>query len=402
LRELGVLNPRDAVRVGLAEAARDLPSYQRLSGFALTDQPLPRTGLGKFRRFLLPRLYLEARSGRAARPAGVLGEADAALLTDPTARAVWALLQQRYPAGPIGLDVNLALDLNLDSFGWMELTIALQERLGVSLSGADIIDIATIRDLLRRCIELRASTTAAVAQPAPAIAEDIDRWLAPTGFLLTTFGALLYALNWAVMRGMFRLRVIGREHLPEQGCFVITPNHVSDMDPLAMAASLSLARLRRTYWAADIVRLSFDNALARLFCRAVHLFPADATHPGAAIRAAIRVLDAGHAQIWFPEGWRSPDGQLQRFMPGIGQLLLRTGALVVPTWIDGTFEALPRFRHMPRLHQLSVTFGPPVDPATLRAEGIGSSDEERIAQALHDRVNRLAPAQARLFADRDA
>src|SRR6516162_7961191 len=63
LHERGVTNLRDGIRIILAERARELPSWQRLSGFALTDQPLPRTRLGKYRRFLLPALYTEAIAG---------------------------------------------------------------------------------------------------------------------------------------------------------------------------------------------------------------------------------------------------------------------------------------------------------------------------------------------------
>ena len=63
LRQQGATNLHDAVRVILGEQAQHVPSYERLSGFALTDQPLPRTRLGKYRRFLLPMLYAQAATG---------------------------------------------------------------------------------------------------------------------------------------------------------------------------------------------------------------------------------------------------------------------------------------------------------------------------------------------------
>ena len=70
-------------------------------------------------------------------------------------------------------------------------------------------------------------------------------------------------------------------------------------------------------------------------------------HPGAALETAHRVLQAGNILVWFPEGWRSPDGRLQQFLPGIGQLLLRSGAPAVPAYIGGTFAALPRDQCFP-------------------------------------------------------
>lgn len=223
------------------------------------------------------------------------------------------------------------------------------------------------------------------------MATDFERWLAPTGALLTALSVALYALNRLLMRGLFRLRVTDTATLPVSGAFVITPNHVSDLDGLAIAAALPWSQFRRLYWAGDVVRM-FSNPVNRLFCRAMHVFPVDANHPGAVLESARRVLKAGHVQVWFPEAWRSPDGRLQRFLPGIGQLLLRSGAPAVPAYIDGAFEALPRGRRIPRLRQITVVFGhlEPVD--MLRVAGAGRTDEERISATLRERVAALGAA----------
>lgn len=103
-----------------------------------------------------------------------------------------------------------------------------------------------------------------------------------------------------------------------------------------------------------------------------------------------RILKADDIAVWFAEGWRSPDGKLQRFLPGIGELLLRSGAPVVPAYAAGAFEALPRERRVPRLYRITVTFGGPILVAALRVAGAGRSDEERIAGALRKRVADLA------------
>jgi long-chain acyl-CoA synthetase len=88
LRQRGTTNFRDAVRVSLGETAQGLPSYERLSGFALTDRPLPRTRLGKIRRFLLPDLYAQALAGGGAHISRPLTPAETTLLSNPTAADV--------------------------------------------------------------------------------------------------------------------------------------------------------------------------------------------------------------------------------------------------------------------------------------------------------------------------
>jgi long-chain acyl-CoA synthetase len=311
LRERGSTNVRDAVRVILAEKAQHLPSWQRLSGFALTDQPLPRTRLGKYRRFLLPSFYAEALAGSLRRAARPLIPEDMALLRDPTAEAVWALFHERYPDQPLDPDVNLALDLNLDSFDWMEITVELQDRLGVHLTETEIARVQTLRDLLRLAIERRSNTNASPREE-PAMATDFERWLAPPGVLLRALAMVLYALDRAVMRGLFRVRISGVENVPTTGAFVIVSNHTSDLDGLVIAAALPWSQFRRLYWAGDIVRM-FSNPLSRLFCRAMHVFPVDGNHPGAVLESARRVLKDGKVQVWFPEACAPPTAHCGAF-----------------------------------------------------------------------------------------
>jgi long-chain acyl-CoA synthetase len=169
---------------------------------------------------------------------------------------------------------------------------------------------------------------------------------------------------------------------------------VSYLDSLVIAAALPWSRLRRVYWAGDSRRL-FPHPLTRVFCRAVHLFPVEELHPGAALETANRILAVGDSLVWFPEGWRSPDGRLQRLLPGIGGVLLHSGAPAVPVSIWGTFEALPRGRRIPRWHRLTVTFGRPAPVGILRAAGVGRTDEERVADGLRQRLAALVESERR-------
>jgi hypothetical protein len=87
--------------------------------------------------------------------------------------------------------------------------------------------------------------------------------------------------------------------------------------------TLPLARLRKTFWGGATAWL-VTNPLARLLSHVANVVPVDRR------RAAISSLALGAAilqrrqnLVWFPEGRRSPTGELQRFLPGIGMLLER-------------------------------------------------------------------------------
>lgn len=385
----------DVVRVALSAKAQGLASHQRLSGYAISREPLPRTRLGKYQRFLLPQLYDRAIKGETRPPEPAEpSEEDKALLADPTAAAAWEVMRERYAEKRLSMDASPQLDLGIDSLEWLGLGMALEAATGRTLEPERLAGVETVRDLIRLACAAPAGEASAAGALEPSasaraqVAADAERWLAPTRAGTRAIGATLAGLNRLLVCTIFRLRVEGSENLPDAGPYILVANHASDLDPPVLSASLPWAAARRVYWSGDRGRL-FASALSRRFCRAVHIFPVDERAPGTTLAMAEEVLVRGNCLVWFPESWRTPDGQLQRFRPGIGALLLRRQVPLVPTWIDGTFEALPRTRRVPKLHPVRVRFGRVIDPATLVQAAGG--DPIAIASRLREEVAALAP-----------
>jgi long-chain acyl-CoA synthetase len=203
-------------------------------------------------------------------------------------------------------------------------------------------------------------------------------------------GNAIYLVGRLLMRALFRLRVEGRDRLPVDGPFVLAANHASDLDPLVVAAALPWRSLRRVHWGGDAGRLFGDRRLHGLW-RALRVFPVDEHAPAASLAVAAAVLKRGNGLVWFPESWRSPTGDLQPFRPGIGVLLEQVDAPVVPAWIEGAFEAMPRDRRLPRLRPIRVVIGQPVRAEALAAAGEGAARAARIVDGLRRRVAALRP-----------
>ena len=377
--ELPATQLADRIRVALAATASTLPSYQRIAGFALTRTPLPRTRLGKFQRFRLRELYEAALAGRAT-PSAKLSDSDRDLLRNPVAERLLAILGERDPDRPISLDAHPLLDLGIDSLEWVSLSLAIKERLAVVLEETDLANAATVRDLLKNAI---ARSAAPAAPTPPQAAHPAQEWLAPLGPGLTILGRLLFGLNWLVMRAFFRVRADGLANIPADGPFVLVANHLSDLDALFIAAAVGYGNLRRLYWSGDATRLFARPWLFPLL-RAAHIFPVDDRAPSRALALAETVLRRGDRLVWFPEGWRSPDGTLQRFFPGIGELLDRIPAPVVPAYIAGSYEALPRHRRLPRPWPVTIFVGRSLSPEELAlAKGRPPQEiAERLRQAV--------------------
>ncbi|MDX1711244.1 MAG: AMP-binding protein [Rhodovibrionaceae bacterium] len=383
--EGGSFHVEQAVRAELGEIMRDLPSHYRLAGLAVTRESFPRTRLGKYRRFLLEEIYDRVKAGGKRESAPELSAEDRRLLEEPLAAKIWRILKEQFPGEPFDLDSSLSLDLGLDSFGWMNLTLSVEQHCEVALEPEEIAEIDTPRALIEAVREKAEKGKAAKPRRA---AYDVDKWLRPPGPLLRAAGACLYRLNRWIMGGWFRLSVEGQEHLPAEGPYVIAVNHVSDLDPLVVGGALPYQVMQQVYWSGEVSRL-FTNPLMRLVARIAHIFPVDERDPQAAVAAGGKVLERGGIQIWFPEAWRSPDGELQQFLPGIGRLLDERDVPVVPARISGAFEAMPRGQRWPRRHPIQIAFGQPARPQQLAEEGEGDSPADRIADGLRQRVAAL-------------
>ena len=394
-----VVPDRDALRArgaGLADAvmreqieaiSAGLPRHERVTGVVLTQSRLPRTPLGKLRRHLLPALYERARSRAEPATPEALSPADQALLAAPDAARLWRWLAARFPDRDLRLDMSPQLDLGIDSLKWIELTLDLQRALGIALSEAAVARMVTLRDLLHEA--LAAAGESQAERAAAAASADQDRWLASPPLPLRLLAPFLYGAIWLVMRGLFRLRVRGTVDVPQEGGLILTPSHASYLDPFALAAALGFRNLRRVYWAGWTGRL-FTGPMVRAFSRVAQVVPVDPDRgPAAGLVMGEAVLRRGHSLVWFPEGRRSPTGSLTPFLPGIGVLAERTGARLLPIRISGSYEAWPLTRPWPRLRQITVVFGEPLDAATLAAAGGVESAAVRIASALHDAVAAL-------------
>jgi len=254
--------------------------------------------------------------------------------------------------------------------------------------------ITTVRDLLTRVSEKAAQTGGPGPDSADLLVRERARWLAPRSAAERLGGWIVQGINSAGMHVLFSLQVEGAESLPETGPVLICPNHVSDMDPFVVAAALPPALRRRVAWAATKQRL-FNTRLRRGFARLTRIFPVDETAPTIAIDLATETLAGGGVQVWFPEGWRSPDGRLLPFHSGIGRILLRSRAPVVPTFISGTLDAWPRDRRLPHPAPVTITFARPVPADELiSAVPVGADPAQAIADALRARVAQIPAKRA--------
>jgi long-chain acyl-CoA synthetase len=381
IRAFGGGKIEDMVRVALAERAPQLAPHERVSRFAIAREALPRTRLGKVQRFDLTDIYARARRAEPPKPRTLTDE-DRALLEKPEARKVFDFLVGRFPDQAVSPDTAPQLDLGIDSLAWVTLGLEMDEKTGVRVTEDAIARSVTVRDLMREALAAGTAPSKTDALRRRLMAD--PKWLAPRGPLLTAIGIVLSAIFFPLLRVYFLLRVRGRASVPLTGPLIVAPNHVSDIDPFVAGAALGLARVPALAWAADVQQVFF-RPLGRLIARPLGMFPVDDRIPGASLAMAMEMLKQGRIVVWFPESWRSPDGKLQAFQPGIGRLVNETGAAVVPCWIEGAMNSMSRTGHFPWPAKIEVRFGKPI-------AGLTGTPED-IARIVHDAVDEISGAR---------
>jgi 1-acyl-sn-glycerol-3-phosphate acyltransferase len=188
----------------------------------------------------------------------------------------------------------------------------------------------------------------------------------------------------ALMRLLFRLEGRSAERLPARGPVLLVANHSSFLDPplVGGVAPRPLSFMAK----AELFRVPLLGALiARLNARPVRREGGDA----GALRTALRILQEGGVLLMFPEGTRGPEGMLREPKPGAGMLAVLSGAPVVPVFIQGSGQAWPRGRRLPRPAKVIVTFGEPLAFGRTGADG-RKTDYEAVSRAMMAAIGRLA------------
>ena len=198
---------------------------------------------------------------------------------------------------------------------------------------------------------------------------------------------LLYYLSWSASRfiftTLFQRKAYHPERVPKSGPVIVAGNHASYFDPPLIGTGMSR----------DLFFLGreslFRYRIVAWYLRQIQAVPVDRDGGGGAgLRAIMEQLRLGHGIVLFPEGTRTRDGKLQPARSGIGMIVIKSGAPVVPVRVFGTYEAFGYHAKYPKLNPLAVKYGHPMNFEALRAEAKSCSKDrlKRIYQEIADQI----------------
>jgi long-chain acyl-CoA synthetase len=397
LRERKIVNAKEAIRFDIEALSHKIASTKRLGSYDIWQEDLPRTTTRKLKRFQIEKKVRELKESGAgdsdiAAEKPLTGDEQQWLEREDVMRALAIVRESaRNQIDALRPTHNLELDLGLDSMQRVELLTALEQQLGGEVPEAQLAEIYTVRDLVDAVLASagRGEGQARAAEPAwstmlsePATDPDVLA-LARHNVFAEVFFFLLARLVYLFALDRFHLKMRGLENLPEKGPFLLCSNHQSYVDPFVMAGVLPYRMFRDTFavGTSDIFGEGFMRRLAR-WLRVVVLDPDANLIP--AMRAGFYGLSQGHILILYPEGERTNDGNLTVFRKGAAILSIHAQAPIVPIAIEGFYEAWPRHKKFPKLADLQLVFGKPIQPPPLQEAS--EATYERLTSELKSRV----------------
>ena len=166
-----------------------------------------------------------------------------------------------------------------------------------------------------------------------------------------------------LLRLFFRPWVEGLENVPDEGPAILASNHLSFSDsiflPLVVPRHITFLA-KSDYFTGK----GLKGRLTAFFFKHIGQVPIDRSGGSAsqaAIDTGLRVLNEGSLLGIYPEGTRSPDGQLYRGRTGVARMALESGARVIPVAMIDTDKIQPPGRIRPKIMRVGIKIGRPLD-----------------------------------------
>lgn len=193
-----------------------------------------------------------------------------------------------------------------------------------------------------------------------------------------------YYLSKVIARSLFSFEVVHRERIIEEGPAILAMNHQSFLDP----PLAGIACRREIYFLAR--RTLLEWPILGPILPKLNVIPVDQVKADmSALKAVIRLVRAGQCTVIFPEGARTANGELQAAQPGLGLVIAKTKAPVVPMRIFGAHEAFPRGSRRVRRHPITLVVGHSFRFTDEEMSGSGRELYQRLSDQVMGRIAQI-------------
>lgn len=345
------------------------PKYRKILDIKIVKEELPKTKLGKLRRFKLVDLI----NGSEEKEEQKEEKKISAEVGTKEYMAIEKYLRENH-----GVDVkpesHLELDLGLDSLDLVEILSFIDASFGVDIKEEEFVEIGSIEDLCKLIRKRGGDYHNEEVNWKRILDQDIQIDMPKSSIV----SRIMKVLTAPIFKFHLKLKKSGLENIPDTPC-IFAGNHQSLADGFALNQSLPNRIMKKTYYLATVNQ--FKSPLRLFLAKRGNVVIIDINkNLKETLQAAAKVLKEGKNLVIFPEGARTRDGELQEFKKSFAILSKELNIPVVPFGLEGAYEAMPYGTSFPNKGNMKFKFFPAIDPKDKSLEEIMNETKGTIGE----------------------
>ena len=370
-----IVNIKDAIKWEVIDKYNvTAPNYKKIHDIKIVKKELPKTRIGKIRRFMLKDL-IEDKDDVIEQK-----EEKKAIVVPPEMKEKFDIINkyidERYHKA-IDLDSHIELDLGFDSLDIVEFMNFLNETFGINLVEQDFVENKTISAIIKLVNEKAGKFVEKVDKNEnlkKIIESDSDVKLPKDA----RYAKFLRVILGPFFRFYFKYKCIDKENIKD-GAGIIVGNHQSYLDGFMVNNVFTTKEMNDNYYIATA--LHFKSKTMKYLANHGNIILVDANRNlKNTLQAAAKVLKNNKKLIIFPEGARTRDGQLHEFKKTFAILAKDLNVPIYPFVLKGAYEAFPYNKKFPKRNNVSVQFLERIEPNNKTVEELVEETKNNIAK----------------------
>lgn len=402
LKHEKIANSQSVIRFDLDNLGRELPEYQRVREYIVRAEPLPRTATRKIKRFELQKELKAGKISAGEKPpekTWVLSDEDKTMLDSNVGNAVVEVIRRNAKdANVVHPQMNLEIDLGLDSLARAEIFAALENAFSTEFAGEEAAQALTVSDVIKlvekhagNLDENQAISTnlnwSKIVRQADEEMPEMRRIMQNRPFFLPFAFAVYKGFN-LFSRVFMRLEVQNIENLNKlEKPFLICPNHQSFLDPFVLCSTYEFEKFKNIFHVG--ASEFFESGFMKWVASMLQTVPVDPdTQLMKAMKAGAIGLKHGKILNIYPEGERGFDGELHEFKKGAAILATELDLPILPVALDGLHKVWARRTLKIRPAKVKIRFGKAFYAKEIVNENM--NDEEKYEVVITHLKNEIA------------
>ncbi len=379
IKERNIVNITETLKWEIIDSYNiKAPAYRKILEIKIVKDELPKTKLGKLRRFMLKDVLANLDNKTEKTKKDVKEDPECQTREFKTL----ANYIKEEKGENIYPDSHIEIDLGLDSLDIIQLNSFIEKTFGFKLKEEEVVDLKIIKDI---CEYIRKNSSEYHLEKinwSEILKESIDYKLPSSSMIW--FIKIFFA---PVLKLYLGLKVKGVEKLSNEPRIIIC-NHESFIDAFAVQRLFKGDILKKTYYFA--IKKHFQNPFLNFMAKNGNIILMDINdNLKESLQISAEVLRGNKNLVIFPEGARTRDGQLQEFKKFFGILSKELNIPVTVLGIDGAYESMPFGSVIPKPAKIKLEVLGEVKPEGNSVEEIVEKSRKIVAQWKDKNKNNL-------------